>query len=125
MVDPGRSFPSCSALRIIPLAARSLMLPPGFMNSALPRISQPVSRESESMRRSGVFPTASQSFPTFMPSALPAAPRSGPAAPAPRLDAEQRRHQRVDVLAGVVRRERGAHRALEAEPAQDGLGAVV
>jgi len=63
MVPPGASLPSASARRMMPLAARSLILPPGFMNSAFPRISQPVSRESEPMRSSGVFPTASQSEP--------------------------------------------------------------
>jgi hypothetical protein len=33
------------------------------MNSALARMSQPVRRDSEPMRKSGVFPTASQSVP--------------------------------------------------------------
>ena len=37
------------------------MLPPGFMNSALPTISQPVRFDSEPMRSSGVFPTESHS----------------------------------------------------------------
>jgi hypothetical protein len=41
------------------LAARSLTEPPGFMNSALPRIVQPVSSEARFRRMSGVAPIAS------------------------------------------------------------------
>ena len=41
------------------------------------------------------------------------------------LNAEQCGDQGVDVFAGVVERQRWADRGLEAEPAQDGLGAVV
>ena len=39
-------------------AARSLTDWPGFMNSALPRISQPVACETALSLISGVFPTA-------------------------------------------------------------------
>ena len=41
-VPPGRSLPLRSASSMIARAARSFTEPPGFMNSALPRISQPV-----------------------------------------------------------------------------------
>jgi hypothetical protein len=41
----------------MPLAARSLIDPPGFMNSALPKISQPVSFEIDFNKYSGVSPT--------------------------------------------------------------------
>ena len=40
-------------------AARSLTEPPGFKNSALPRIVQPVSSDACSSLMSGVLPTAS------------------------------------------------------------------
>ena len=40
-------------------AARSFTEPPGFMNSALPRIVQPVSSDARRSRINGVFPTAS------------------------------------------------------------------
>src|SRR5512144_620240 len=58
-VPPGFSAPLCSAARIIHSAARSLTEPPGFRNSALPRISQPVSAESLPSLISGVLPTVS------------------------------------------------------------------
>src|SRR5690606_6201251 len=58
-VPPGLRTPRCSASSTIQRAARSLTLPPGFMNSALPRISQPVSSLGPFRRSSGVFPTAS------------------------------------------------------------------
>ena len=45
---------------IIPSAARSFTEPPGFRNSALPRISQPVSSLKELRRMSGVLPMASE-----------------------------------------------------------------
>ena len=35
IVPPGASFPSCSARRMIPMAARSFTLPPGFRYSSL------------------------------------------------------------------------------------------
>jgi hypothetical protein len=46
--------PVFSAHLTRPRAARSLTDPPGFMNSAFPRISHPVSSESELMRICGV-----------------------------------------------------------------------
>lgn len=39
-------LPFSSASRMIPSAARSLTLPPGFWNSALPNIRDPVFSES-------------------------------------------------------------------------------
>src|SRR5207249_12328318 len=42
IVAPGRRSPRASASSMIPRAARSFTEPPGFMNSALPKISQPV-----------------------------------------------------------------------------------
>src|SRR3569833_2069869 len=56
-VPPGFSEPAFSAAAMMPRAARSFTEPPGFMNSALPRISQPVSALSLLRRISGVLPT--------------------------------------------------------------------
>src|SRR5262245_8957138 len=56
-VPPGFSVPAFSAASMMPRAARSFTDPPGFMNSALPRISQPVSALSLLRRISGVLPT--------------------------------------------------------------------
>src|SRR5438094_1792606 len=42
---------------MIPYAARSFTDPAGFMNSAFPRISQPVSSDRRRSRINGVFPT--------------------------------------------------------------------
>src|SRR5262245_24108628 len=55
-VPPGLSAPRFSASRIRYRPARSLTEPPGLRNSALPRISQPVSLEGPCRRMSGVFP---------------------------------------------------------------------
>ncbi len=46
----GTHRPRCSASRTTPRAARSFTLPPGFCNSLLATMSQPVSRESFSSR---------------------------------------------------------------------------
>ena len=59
-VPPGFSTPRCSASRMIASAARSFTEPPGFMNSALPRILQPVSSEARRRRISGVLPMAAR-----------------------------------------------------------------
>src|SRR5881394_2273637 len=56
-VPPGFSVPRLSASRMMNSAARSFTEPPGLRNSALPRISQPVSSESLRNRTSGVLPT--------------------------------------------------------------------
>src|ERR1700743_3070831 len=56
---PGLSSPRFSASRIIHLPARSLTDWPGFMNSALPRMVQPVSSEARFNLISGVLPIAS------------------------------------------------------------------
>src|ERR1700751_3161615 len=56
---PGLSSPRFSASRIIPLPARSFTDGPGFMNSALPRIVQPVASEARLSLMSGVLPIAS------------------------------------------------------------------
>src|SRR5215831_6223863 len=58
-VPPAFSVPRFSASRMIQSAARSFTDPPGLRNSALPRISQPVSRLTLSSRMSGVLPTVS------------------------------------------------------------------
>src|ERR1700677_3570218 len=50
MVAPGRNRPALSAASMMPSAARSFTEPPGFMNSALPRISLPVSSERRRSR---------------------------------------------------------------------------
>src|SRR5258706_16044690 len=57
-VPRGFNAPFFSASRMMKSAARSFTEPPGFRNSALPRISQPVSRDSDASRISGVLPTA-------------------------------------------------------------------
>src|SRR5690349_15712755 len=56
---PGLRSPRFSASRIIHLPARSLTDWPGFMNSAFPRIVQPVASEARFSLMSGVFPMAS------------------------------------------------------------------
>src|SRR6478736_294376 len=55
---PGRSSPRFSASRIIHLPALSFTDWPGFMNSALPRMVQPVSSEARFSLIRGVRPTA-------------------------------------------------------------------
>src|SRR6185503_17829722 len=59
MRPPGSSTPRRSASSTMNLAARSLTEPPGFTNSALPRIVQPVSSEARRSLISGVLPTES------------------------------------------------------------------
>ncbi len=59
MIPPGRNAPRAIASRMIASAARSLTEPPGFMNSALPRIVQPVASEAALSWISGVWPIAS------------------------------------------------------------------
>src|ERR1700758_4411850 len=56
---PGLSSPRFSASKIIHLPARSLTDWPGFMNSALPRMVQPVASEARFSLISGVLPMAS------------------------------------------------------------------
>jgi hypothetical protein len=56
ITPPGRKVPRFSASRTIANAARSLIEPPGLRNSALPKISQPVSSESRRKRMRGVLP---------------------------------------------------------------------
>src|SRR6202162_5606942 len=58
-VPPVLRTPRFSASKTIHFAARSFTEPPGFMNSALPRISHPVSSLKRRRRISGVLPTAS------------------------------------------------------------------
>src|SRR6516165_10893085 len=55
---PGLRSPRFSASRIIHLPARSFTDWPGFMNSALPRMVQPVSSEARLSLMRGVRPTA-------------------------------------------------------------------
>lgn len=59
IMPPGRSFPLRSASRMMNKAALSFTDWPGFMNSALPKISQPVSSETRSSLIRGVLPIAS------------------------------------------------------------------
>src|SRR5262245_21733869 len=56
---PGLSSPRFSASRIIWRAGRSLTEPPGFMNSALPRMVQPVASDARLSLMSGVSPIVS------------------------------------------------------------------
>src|SRR5271156_5254300 len=56
---PGFNSPRFSASRIIHLPARSFTDWPGFMNSALPRMVQPVASEARFSLMSGVLPIAS------------------------------------------------------------------
>src|SRR6201992_1021736 len=56
---PGLRSPRFSASRIIHFPARSLTDWPGFMNSALPRMVQPVASEARFSLISGVLPIAS------------------------------------------------------------------
>src|SRR3954451_16853811 len=53
---PGLSSPRFSASKIIHLPARSFTDWPGFMNSALPRMVQPVASEARFNLMSGVLP---------------------------------------------------------------------
>src|SRR5690348_10935609 len=57
-MPPGRIRPRFSASRSRPRAVRSLIEPPGFSHSALPRISQPVASDARRKRINGVRPTA-------------------------------------------------------------------
>src|SRR5215472_3821865 len=59
---PGRSRPARSWSRTIHSAARSFTDCPGFMNSALPRISHPVASLARFRRMSGVSPMASRTL---------------------------------------------------------------
>src|SRR3984957_7534958 len=55
---PGRKAPRATASLIIANAARSLTEPPGFMNSALPRIVHPVASDAARSLMRGVRPIA-------------------------------------------------------------------
>ena len=55
---PGPSAPRAIASPMIASAARSLTDPPGFMNSALPKIVHPVASDAARSRMSGVRPIA-------------------------------------------------------------------
>ena len=59
MTPPGRSSPFFTASSMMNSAARSLTDWPGFMNSALPRIVQPVASETRLSLINGVLPIAS------------------------------------------------------------------
>src|SRR5688500_17216090 len=57
-VPPGLSRPRFSAPVMIASGARALTQPPGYRNSAVPRITQPVAGEARLSRISGVLPIA-------------------------------------------------------------------
>ena len=59
IVPPGRSSPDARAAVTMPSAARSLMDWPGFRNSALPRMVQPVSSDAFFSLIRGVLPIRS------------------------------------------------------------------
>src|SRR5579864_8936605 len=59
MVPPGGSFPSCSARRMMPMAARSFTLPPGFRYSSLAKTSAEPAGTSRFNCSMGVSPTSS------------------------------------------------------------------
>src|SRR6266853_2163178 len=59
MSPPGSSTPRRSASSTMNFAVRSLTEPPGFRNSALPRMVQPVCSDARLSLISGVLPTAS------------------------------------------------------------------
>ena len=67
-VPPGLSTPRRSASRMMASAARSLIDPPGFMNSALARIVQPVASDARRRRTSGVLPIAAARSPAMLAS---------------------------------------------------------
>ena len=56
IVPPSFNSPDRSACSIMAFAALSLTEPPGFINSALPKISQPVISLAFFKRISGVLP---------------------------------------------------------------------
>src|SRR6185312_13353112 len=58
IAPPGRNAPLATASLMIARAARSLTDPPGFMNSALPRIVHPVASEAARRWMRGVRPIA-------------------------------------------------------------------
>src|SRR5262245_42158734 len=60
MVPPGRSVPLRIASPMMKRAARSFTDWPGFMNSALPRMVQPVASEARRSLISGVLPMAAR-----------------------------------------------------------------
>ena len=59
ITPPGRNSPFFTASSMMNKAARSLTDWPGFMNSALPRMVQPVAADTRSSRINGVLPIAS------------------------------------------------------------------
>src|SRR3954462_7292760 len=58
MVPPGRSFPSCSARRMIPMAARSFRLPPGLRYSSFAKTSPDPDGTRRLSCSMGVSPTS-------------------------------------------------------------------
>src|ERR1035437_6050986 len=62
IIPPGRKFPRAIASFTMASPARSFTDPPGFMNSALPKSSQPVNADAWRSLMSGVFPIASMTL---------------------------------------------------------------
>ena len=78
IVPPGASVPRASASSTMNLAARSFTEPPGFMNSHLARMVQPVSSDAWRSFTSGVFPIRLMtSSDWFMPYRLIPSPGAG------------------------------------------------
>ena len=62
IVPPGLKAPRATASVMMARPARSLTEPPGFMNSALPRIAQPVASDAWRSLIKGVLPIASMTL---------------------------------------------------------------
>src|SRR6266511_2958786 len=84
-----------------------------------------VQRVPASRNRSACAPRNRQCSRSWQSSLRRSESSSEPPVTSSGLDAPQRSDERVDVLAGVVERERWADNGLDAEAAQDRLGAVV
>src|SRR5580658_6669037 len=108
IVPPGLSTPRVSASSTIPRAARSLTDPPGFRNSALPKMRRPNSRDSARSSIRGVAPTASEKLMLSGFDAF-AAKRRGAAGLLTLIESQSRTpraHDSGDTAAGVFIRDR-------------------
>ena len=122
MMPPGRSAPARTASWMMNSAARSFTDWPGFMNSALPRIVQPVASEARRSLISGVLPiAAARSFLMSMGNRWEGAPLCGRARreARPALDGAPARRV-VRESSNAARR--GPGQAAEASQWSDGSG---